>query len=310
MAWGEALRRLARCRQIQCALVLLVLGESLIVVRARPFSDFYFPFCWYGLILLMDCASFLQTGRSLMRSVRTVFLVMIPLSAVFWWLFEWLNLAVDNWRYVGAGQYTGLGFAAFASMDFSTVVLAVWCTARVFYLLIPIPDRQPGKEPPPAVLLSVGVLGVVSLILAITLPRYAFGLVWVCLALMLDPVNARLGRPSILGYLWNRSWRTPLSFALAGLFCGVFWEAWNYWSLPKWIYNVPYVGFFHVFEMPLLGYSGYLPFGIEMFVMVNFALPLLGLGTIDLELKRRVSASRVPAASGHEADGAAISPRA
>ena len=50
---------------------------------------------------------------------------------------------------------------------------------------------------------------------------------------------------------------------LAGLVCGFFWELWNICSLAKWIYSVPFVDRFHVFEMPLLGYAGYLPFGIE-----------------------------------------------
>jgi hypothetical protein len=38
---------------------------------------------------------------------------------------------------------------------------------------------------------------------------------------------------------------------------------WNVHSLNKWIYSVPYVHRFLVFEMPLLGFAGYLPFGLE-----------------------------------------------
>ena len=50
--------------------------------------------------------------------------------------------------------------------------------------------------------------------------------------------------------------------ASAALVCGFFWEMWNYWSEARWQYDIPYVGQFHVFEMPLLGYAGYLPFGL------------------------------------------------
>ena len=65
-----------------------------------------------------------------------------------------------------------------------------------------------------------------------------------------------------------RTWRTPdwtapVSAALAALVCGVFWEMWNYWSLARWTYSIPYVHRFSIFEMPLLGYAGYLPFGLE-----------------------------------------------
>lgn len=36
-------------------------------------------------------------------------------------------------------------------------------------------------------------------------------------------------------------------------------------SLPKWIYDTPGVNFLHIFEMPLLGYLGYLPFSLELY---------------------------------------------
>jgi hypothetical protein len=51
------------------------------------------------------------------------------------------------------------------------------------------------------------------------------------------------------------------------LICGFMWEMWDFLSFPRWIYHVPFVGFLHVFEMPLLGYGGYLPFGMELFAL-------------------------------------------
>jgi hypothetical protein len=38
---------------------------------------------------------------------------------------------------------------------------------------------------------------------------------------------------------------------------------WNYCSMPRWGYSIPFVHRFQIFEMPLLGYAGYLPFGLE-----------------------------------------------
>lgn len=52
------------------------------------------------------------------------------------------------------------------------------------------------------------------------------------------------------------------SSAVAALTCGFFWEMWNYHSEAKWIYSIPGVAIFPLFEMPLPGYSGYLPFGM------------------------------------------------
>ena len=58
--------------------------------------------------------------------------------------------------------------------------------------------------------------------------------------------------------------------AVGALLCGIFWEMWNMFSLAKWAYHVPWVHRFQVFEMPILGYAGYLPFGIECAVIADF----------------------------------------
>jgi len=62
-------------------------------------------------------------------------------------------------------------------------------------------------------------------------------------------------------------WSGAVAAALAALVCGGFWEMWNYFSLAKWEYSIPFVQRFQIFEMPLLGYAGYLPFGLECVVI-------------------------------------------
>jgi hypothetical protein len=54
------------------------------------------------------------------------------------------------------------------------------------------------------------------------------------------------------------------------LLCGFFWELWNLYAYPKWIYDIPYLEVLHVFEMPLAGYGGYIPFGWELFALYSF----------------------------------------
>jgi hypothetical protein len=66
-------------------------------------------------------------------------------------------------------------------------------------------------------------------------------------------------------------WSGIAAAALAGLVCGFFWEMWNYDSLARWHYAVPFVDRFHLFAMPLLGYAGYLPFGLTC-VLIGDAL--------------------------------------
>jgi len=92
---------------------------------------------------------------------------------------------------------------------------------------------------------------------------------------LLDPLNNVLGRKSTLAHIVGKDWRFVV-LPLAGLCCGFFWEMWNYYALPKWYYTVPYVGFWKIFEMPLLGYTGYLPFAVELFALYQFALFVSG----------------------------------
>jgi hypothetical protein len=104
---------------------------------------------------------------------------------------------------------------------------------------------------------------------------------WTSLVFLLDPVNLKLGRPSMFRD-WQNGWygRTLAAFA-GGLLCGLLWEFWNYWALIKWVYHLPFLGpLEHVkyFEMPAVGLLGFIPFGLECWVMWQaMRVPLDGL---------------------------------
>ncbi len=76
-----------------------------------------------------------------------------------------------------------------------------------------------------------------------------------------------MGDEHILCELTTGNWTGVVAAALAAVTCGVFWEMWNYFSLAKWEYSIPFVHRFQIFEMPLLGYAGYLPFGLQCAVL-------------------------------------------
>jgi len=79
-------------------------------------------------------------------------------------------------------------------------------------------------------------------------------LVWMAFALLLEPLNARAGRPSWLADLGRGDASRLTALLGAGLVCGVLWEFWNYWAATRWTYSVPYLGGVKIFEMPVLGY--------------------------------------------------------
>jgi hypothetical protein len=70
-------------------------------------------------------------------------------------------------------------------------------------------------------------------------------------------------------------WSVFFRFAVAALACGLCWETWNYCALAKWVYAVPWVHRFQIWEMPLIGFGGYLPFGVECAAVTAWILPSL-----------------------------------
>jgi hypothetical protein len=104
---------------------------------------------------------------------------------------------------------------------------------------------------------------------------------WASLVFLLDPINYWLGRPSMWRDWFHGNFARTLAAFCGGLLCGLLWEFWNYWALTKWTYHLPFLGWtehYRYFEMPLLGLIGFLPFGLECWVIWQLLrIPLDGL---------------------------------
>jgi hypothetical protein len=125
----------------------------------------------------------------------------------------------------------------------------------------------------PRMFVILFVVGVAMLVLLLAWPKIFYPFAWTSLVLIFEPINHWTGRPHFLQNLRNGDWRLVVSLALGALICGFFWEMWNYYSFPKWVYHTPGTEFLHIFEMPLLGYGGYIPFALELYALRNFFWP-------------------------------------
>src|SRR5690606_23011030 len=117
------------------------------------------------------------------------------------------------------------------------------------------------------------VCGMGMLLALLLWPQYGMAFMWISLFCILSPVNVWLGRPSLMHWTSAGDWRLVLVFFASALICGVFWEFWNWKSWPKWVYTFPYLDGLKVFEMPLAGYLGYLPFGLEVWAIAACVMP-------------------------------------
>ena len=234
----------------------------------------FFPL-WLGYILVVDALVLRRTGTSLWTRSRKDFVLLFLASAPAWWLFELINWRTQNWEYLGRDNFTDLEYFALCTVSFSTVMPAVFESAE-FMRSFRWMERfasGPRIAPTPRVCGGFLVAGLVMLTLTLLWPRFFYPFVWTSLALILESVNHWLGRPHFLERLQTGDWRPALALATGALLCGLFWEMWNFHSYPKWVYHTPGVQFLHVFEMPLLGYGGYIPFALELFGLKNLLWP-------------------------------------
>ncbi len=107
------------------------------------------------------------------------------------------------------------------------------------------------------------------------MPHFFFPALWVAPLFILFPILSWRHVRTPLTNLADGDWRGVVMLSLAALCCGFFWEMWNVYSSPKWHYSIPFVERFHLFEMPLLGYAGYLPFGLECYGLYALAASVL-----------------------------------
>ncbi len=236
----------------------------------------FFP-QWLGYILTVDGLVAWRTGTSLLTRHPREFIALFFLSAPIWWIFEGLNDFVQNWHYITGRPYSPAEYILIATIDFSTVVPAVFETTQLlltFDFLEPLRTQRRLALSPRFhwVLMFLGAVGLLALIL---LPKVAFPLTWLWIVLIADPLNDLRGRPSLVGQLGRGDWRMVVVLALATTVCGFFWEMWNYYAMPKWYYTVPWVGFAKIFEMPIFGYLGYWPFGWELYAVYQLFWGLL-----------------------------------
>jgi hypothetical protein len=231
---------------------------------------------WIGYILTVNGLTVRRKGTCTLVQQPFRFLLLFPLSAGFWWFFEYLNRFVQNWSYTGVHFSPG-DYLFYATLSFSTVLPAFtgtreWLLSfswwnKTYKHFLPIRISRPR-------LLAAGVLIVsgVGLFLLGVYPNDLFALLWISPLLILVSLQTLLREEHIFSPLTEGDWHVVLASASAALVCGVFWEMWNFRSLAKWTYHVPYVQRFHLFEMPLLGYAGYLPFGLECAVVAGMIL--------------------------------------
>lgn len=255
---------------------IMVVFQALLFTDNDLIGRYFTPIQWTGLILLLDGIIKYRKGTSLLSDYPAEFVILALISIGSWAIFEGYNVLLKNWTYSGlpdnmVERYFGYAWA------FASISPAMFLVYEFLDDVIPgdntIPDHP---RLPNVVFYPFVIYGLASLVVPLIWPStWMTPLVWMGFAFFLDPINGRLGERSILSEFFTGRFRSMLIFFLAGLVCGLLWEFWNFWADSKWEYAVPYLGDVKLFEMPILGFLGFMPFIIECFAIYVFVRRLL-----------------------------------
>lgn len=250
-------------------LLVLILSEFLHFKKVEPFYSWFYCFAWWSYILFIDAIIYRLKGNSLFVNRRKEFFLMIPWSVFIWLVFEAANLSLENWYYINLPHSTlerWLGYA----VAYGTVLPGIFLTMELLETLGLFKTSSIKKtlisQGIHQVLIAMGTLCIVS---SIVIPQHFFSLIWVGFIFLIEPFLYRFGGRSLLKDLEEGNPRKIYLLLIAGLICGLLWEFWNFWALSKWVYTVPFFEKMRGFEMPLLGFLGFPPFAVQVYVMYN-----------------------------------------
>ncbi len=253
-------------------------------------DHFSFVPLWWGFIFVLDGFVYKRNnGKSLIATKPNTMKLLAVASAFSWFVFEFLNFFVlTNWYYPNGdimnnkSIFSNFGNIAWQLLSYTTVLPAIF---EWYFLLKTFKFMRERYLNGPKVVFSRSmewiflVLGLALMILMGYFPHELFWVLWVSLIPALIPAMTISKRWTPLLPIANKGdWSYLNLIAIATLINGFFWELWNFGSewfhnyAPTnpnyWKYSVPYVDVIHIFsEMPLMGYCGYLLFGVVCWVL-------------------------------------------
>jgi hypothetical protein len=254
-------------------LLLLLLSGYCLLQRIEPFTSWFYCFAWWSYILLADNLLLKLRGKSLLHDRRREFWGMLPISVFLWLLFEAYNFVIRNWMYNVAPPQIWVRWPGYA-VAFATVLPGIFITSDLLEPLFGGSTKYTASEceplaSAPLTRSSYGfiLLGLGMSVAPLVWPQYFFPAVWIGPIFLLDPLLEKAGIRNLSLSIAAGDRRRVWSLMLGGFGCGLIWEFFNFWAGSKWIYSVPFLGEFKIFEMPVLGFLGFPPFALECWIL-------------------------------------------
>ncbi|MGC9330082.1 MAG: hypothetical protein ACP5I1_20770, partial [Candidatus Hinthialibacter sp.] len=278
MEWKEPARNIPWWSWL--GLTIILISETLLFFQIEPIFTHFTLIVWWGYILLLDGLIKRRRGVSWLADKPLFFLYLALISAFWWLVFEFYNCYLENWIYIGLPQSIVYRYICYL-LAYATITPAILLT--YLFVLTYWPSHESldlNRHPRKAVCYLWLIFGMLCVSIPLLIPQreirhYLFGFVWIGYVFMLEPISYWSGGYSLLR-LWTAGARRTVWLMFgSGALCGLLWEFWNYWAGAKWLYTVPVLPSIRYFEMPIIGFLGFLPFAWECLMLVMFSSLIL-----------------------------------
>lgn len=241
--------------------IVMILFGVLLLIYPLPFiSYFTYPIMVWGILGIIDFLNVLRWKISLMsRDGKSFWGIIIPISILYWLFFEYLNLLYPQWAYLNTppDQFFApvLTFISFTTV-IPLIMEVLWLfTGPITSFQLPVILAGSAKQKT-WILFPIGLL---MLIVSLIQPQI-LQFMWIIPFLLFFPFVPTT--PVSL----NRFKFLILYLIVSAIGSGIIWETVNFWAKTKWQYLLlPHTP--HLFDMPLLGYLGYIPFTLSTYTV-------------------------------------------
>ena len=265
---------------------ILIASQVLMLANIHPVDVAFTPIMWTGYILLIDGWIWARGHKSFFKDEKLQWPMLALFSVLLWVMFEAFNFSLFAWFYQNSPTNVSVK-ELIGAWAYATIIPAMLRTRSLFNTFDFFHFQHPRwkiKFTPFLLALSF-VVGIAFTFIPVMFEYPTSNLlipaVWLGIIFLFEPINYRIGIPSVFYDLERGRISFVIQLLIAGLVCGLLWESWNGELTPHggivWRYNINQIyhiviagNDLHIGAMPLLGFLGYPPFIWECYILWEF----------------------------------------
>lgn len=259
---------------------ILIVSQTLLILGIHPVAELFTPIMWTAYILFLDGWIWARGHKSYFKDEKLQWPMLALFSVLIWVMFEVFNFSLKAWWYENAPSNLAMRELLYA-WAYATIIPAMLRTRSLFTTFDLFHASHPWKIKFTPFWLAISfIVGLAFTFMPVMFDYPTSNLlipfVWLGLIFLVEPINYRIGAPSVFYDIEQGKISFLLQLLAAGFICGLLWESWNGEAFRHqgiiWRYNLNPIYWRlsleqHIGQMPLLGFLGYPPFIWECYAL-------------------------------------------